>query len=227
MQLVRVFAAICLGFIASLSLQGCSKTEEDTTAATATVTATTTATGETVTATATMTSTMTMTSTSTVTPAAWSERGDAGGIWGGFVTLQPLSLWVFCLAINLQFSRQKVVRARLPKVDRWMLEWSVWRPFSYMSLISTFGILLGSLLWLGALWWTLAHWCTTMFLNCRSAGGARRCSRPLTQWIWHVGWRLTPSKARKNRLCALVQGFCGCVCTRKTCYVSRTSCQLL
>ena len=175
MQLVRAFAAICLGFIASLSLQGCSKTEEDTTAATATVTATTTATGETVTATATMTSTMTMTSTSTVTPAAWSERGDAGGIWGGFVTLQPLSLWVFCLAINLQFSRQKVARARLPKVDRWMLEWSVWRPFSYMSLISTFGILLGSLLWLGALWWTLAHWCTTMFLNCRSAGRARRC----------------------------------------------------
>ena len=63
MQLVRAFAAICFGFIASLSLQGCSSTEEDSTsAATATVTATTTGTGETVT----VTMTMTMTSTSTV-----------------------------------------------------------------------------------------------------------------------------------------------------------------
>eukprot|EP00435_Cladocopium_sp_Y103_P069458 s72_g33.t1 len=66
MQLARAFAAICLGFIASLSLQGCSSTEEDTTAATATVTATTTA-GDTVTATMTTTMTVTMTSTSTVT----------------------------------------------------------------------------------------------------------------------------------------------------------------
>ena len=52
-------------------------------------------------------------------PRWWREvRGDAGGIWGGFATQQPLSLWVFCLAINLQFSHQKVLRARLPKVDK-------------------------------------------------------------------------------------------------------------
>ena len=126
MQVVRAFAAICLGFVASLSLQGCETGSTE--PLLPVVTMTTTGTGETVTATTTMT--MTMTSTSTVV--AWSERGDAGGIWGGFATLQPLSLCVFCLEINLQFSRQKVVRARLPKVDRWMLEWSIWRPFSYI-----------------------------------------------------------------------------------------------
>ena len=69
MQLVRAFAAICLGFVASLSLQGCGSSEETTSAVTDTVTATTTGT-ETVTATMTMTSTMTMTMTSTSTVVA-------------------------------------------------------------------------------------------------------------------------------------------------------------
>ena len=67
MQLVRAFAAICLGFVASLSLQGCGSSEETTSAVT---TVTTTGTGETVTATMTMTSTMTMTMTSTSTVVA-------------------------------------------------------------------------------------------------------------------------------------------------------------
>ena len=75
MQLARAFMAVCLGYIASLSLQGCGSDEDtvsaatedgNTTTMTETMTATTTA-GDTVTATTTMTVTETMTSTMTET----------------------------------------------------------------------------------------------------------------------------------------------------------------
>ena len=76
MQLARAFMAVCLGYIASLSLQGCGSDDDtlsvatdgdaNTTTMTETMTATTTA-GDTVTATTTMTVTETMTSTMTET----------------------------------------------------------------------------------------------------------------------------------------------------------------
>ena len=76
MQLARAFMAVCLGYIASLSLQGCGSDDDtlsvatdgdaNTTTMTDTMTATTTA-GDTVTATTTMTVTETMTSTMTET----------------------------------------------------------------------------------------------------------------------------------------------------------------
>ena len=58
MQLARAFVAVCLGFIASLSLQGCGSDDVDTVASAADTNATVT-----------MTETMTMT-TSTVTTVA-------------------------------------------------------------------------------------------------------------------------------------------------------------
>ena len=62
MQLARAFAAICLGFIASLSLQGCGSDDADTVSAAGDTNETT--------VTVTMTETMTMTTTSTVTTVA-------------------------------------------------------------------------------------------------------------------------------------------------------------
>ena len=63
MQLARAFAAVCLGFIASLSLQGCGSDDADTVSAAGDTNETVT------TVTVTMTETMTMTTTSTVTAA--------------------------------------------------------------------------------------------------------------------------------------------------------------
>ena len=62
MQFARAFAAICLGFIASLSLQGCGSDDADTVSAAGDTNETT--------VTVTMTETMTMTTTSTVTTVA-------------------------------------------------------------------------------------------------------------------------------------------------------------
>ena len=70
MQLARAFAAICLGFIASLSLQGCGSDDADTVSAAGDTNETT--------VTVTMTETMTMTTTSTdYCVASWTEDCDA------------------------------------------------------------------------------------------------------------------------------------------------------
>ena len=120
MQLARAFMAVCLGYIASLSLQGCGSDDDtlsvatdgdaNTTTMTETMTVTTTA-GDTVTATTTMTvtetmtSTMTETMTSTMTDTVTVTSTMTETVTSTSTVTTVASLWVLhSIAINSHFA---------------------------------------------------------------------------------------------------------------------------